>query len=119
YVFEQLNPFSRQRERKERAAGEITARLPEALDDTQCYRVTAEGKQDRNICYRRHRASCRTARHGKVYIAAPQFGYNLAQRLRIARCIVNLKGNVLSLNIASRAQSFAKPIQERVGLRFS
>jgi hypothetical protein len=34
----------------------------------------------------------------------------------ITRRIVKLKGNVLSLNVASRAQSFAKPLQERVGL---
>jgi hypothetical protein len=32
---------------------------------------------------------------------------------------VKLKGNVLSLNVASRAQSFAKTLQERVGLGFS
>jgi hypothetical protein len=45
----------------------------------------------------------------------PKFGYQLAQCLGITRRIVKLKGNVLSLNVASRAQSFAKPLQERVG----
>src|SRR5258708_5205127 len=38
-VLQQLNPFPRQLKRKERGAREITARLPEALDDAQLYRI--------------------------------------------------------------------------------
>src|SRR5258707_8474020 len=115
-VLEQFDPFSSELERKKRRPREITARLREALDEAQRYRVAALGKQDRNVCYRRHRARCRTARHCEIYVAALQFGYHLAQRLVITRRIMKLKGNVLSLNVASRAQSFAKPLQERVGL---
>src|SRR5215210_3783869 len=40
-VFKQLNPFARQIEREERGPCKIAARLPEALDETQGYRVPA------------------------------------------------------------------------------
>src|SRR5215212_3730845 len=118
-VFQQLNPFARQIERKERGPREIAARLPEALDETQGYRVPAQGKQDRNICYRCHCASCGTARYSKVYVAAAQFGYHLPQPLRIAGCIVQLESNVLTLGVAQRTQSFSKPVQKGIGLGFS
>ena len=105
YVLEQFDPFSRQLERKKRRTGDVTARLREALDEAQRYRVAALGKQDRNVCYRRHRARRRTARHGEIHVAAPQFGYHLAQRLGITRRVVKLKDNVLSLNVAEVAQT--------------
>src|SRR6516225_12214668 len=44
YVLEQLNSLSRQLERQEGAAREITARLAQASDDAQRDRVAAEGK---------------------------------------------------------------------------
>ena len=119
YVLEQLNPFSRELQRKKRRTREITTWPREALDQAQRYRVAALGKQDRNVRYRRDRSRCRTARHGEIHVAAPQFGYHLAQRLVITRRVVKLKDKVLSLNVASRAQPFTKTLQERVGLGFS
>ena len=41
---------------------------------------------------------------------ALQFGYDLAKRLRIAGRIVQLKGKVLSLDIAPRPQSLAETL---------
>ena len=48
----------------------------------------------------------------------PQFGNHLAQRLRIARCIVSLEGNVFALDIAARAHSFTEAVEEGIGLGF-
>jgi hypothetical protein len=44
YILEQFNSLSRQLERKERAAREISARLPKAFDHAQLNRIAAEGK---------------------------------------------------------------------------
>jgi hypothetical protein len=54
--------------------------------------------------------------HSKVDIAVLKFGYDLAQRMRIARRIVKLENNILSFNISLRAQPFAKTIKERIRL---
>src|SRR5262249_22474128 len=118
YVLEQLNSLSSQLERKERAAREIAARLPQAFDDTQVDRIAAQGKQDGNVCYTRQGARCRTARHDKIYVAAIQFMYHLPQRTWIAGRVVQFKDNVLSCDVASPTQSFPKAIQKRIGLRF-
>ena len=119
YVLEQLNPLSSQFERKERAAGEIAARLPQAFDHTQLDRVAAKGKEYGYFLYGCQRACCGTARHGKVYVTPLQFGYHLPQRLGIAGCVVQFKDDIFSLGIASLTQSFPKTFQERVGLGFS
>ena len=119
YVLEQLNPLSSQFERKERAAGEIAARLPQAFDHTQLDRVAAKGKEYGHFLYGCQRAGCRTARHGKVYVTPLQFGYHLPQRLGIAGCVMQFKDNIFSLGITSLTQSIPKALQERVGLGFS
>src|SRR5262249_7517137 len=116
YLLEQLNPLSRQLERKERAASEVTTRLPQAFDDAERDWVATEGKQHGNVCHRRHRAGCRTARDGKVCLCPFQFGYHLPQRGWITGRVVQIKDNVFPLNIAALPQPFSKAIQERIGL---
>src|SRR6516165_9406265 len=118
YILEQLNSLSRQFERKKARARKIAARLCHAFDDAQLDRVAAEGKEYGKVCHRRQCACCRTARHGKVYIASLQFGYHLPQRAGIADRRVQLKDNVFSLNVASLKQSFPKAIQERIRLGY-
>ena len=65
-------------------------------DDAQFDRVAAEGKQHGNVCYRRHRAGCGTARNGQVNVTPLQFGYHLPQRSGIASRVVQLKDDVFS-----------------------
>ena len=114
---EQLDSLSRQFERKERGAREIAAGLLEALDDAQLHRVATQRKQDGNVGHRGHRAGRGAARHRKVDVATPQFGNDLTQRLGIAERIAQFEGNVLSLNVAVRAQALAKAFKKRIGLR--
>ena len=118
HVLEQLNSFSRQVQREERAAGEIAARPSQGLDQAELDRVAADGEQDGNVGGGPQRANGRAARHRQVPVAPRQLGYHRAQRIGISGCVAKLEDDVPALDVAALAQSLAKSVHERVGLGF-
>ena len=115
HILEQIDPLCGEVERKERTAGEIAAR-PRRPDRDRSPRIAADGTREHRSPPASREWQDRSTR--RVHVAPCQLGQDRTERVRIAGRIAQLQNDVFSLDVPALAQSFAKSINERVGLRF-
>ena len=107
HLAEQLQFFRPQLVSEDEAAGNVPAWPVEAGDKTQCNRVNAGGKDDRNgrgRCLRRQRCGC-AGGYDYRDAAADEIGRKRRQPIVLILCIPKLDRHVLAPDIAGFLQA--------------
>src|ERR1700730_717069 len=116
-LLEELHALACDFEGQERNPGKVAAGPRQALYKACLHRIAADRKEDRNVLECPSGPDRRETGddHGDVGLCQLRGPY--AQRLKAALRVSNLEGDGLAFNVAEPSESFAKCLQEWIGLR--
>src|SRR5262249_18355036 len=116
-LLEQLHPLARDLQGQEGAPGEVATRPRQTLREPGLDRIPTDDEDDGNVLDRPRRPRRREAGDNDRYPRLRQLRRSGTQRLQVSLSVSRLEDNALSLDVAELAETFAKPVQERIGLR--
>src|SRR5712691_1004169 len=104
-------------EGQERTAGKVDAWPRQTLRESGLHRIAADGEEDGNVLECPSGANRRETGDDQGDVRLCQLRGPCVQRLQAATGVSNLEGDRLAFDVAELSQTFAKSLQERIGLR--